>query len=109
MSTNIVDSIVILCIMSGLVYLMYRIWTPVWSILTLVLKLLAFTIIAAFILLYFWPEGLASGCGIGSILAHLRESRALRIVWALFRDTFDALAKVDWDRLRSEWTNKTEL
>lgn len=109
MSSNAFDIIFGLGTMVGLVYLMYRIWTPVWSILTLALKLLVFTVLSCLVLMYFWPDGLASGYGIGVLLKHARESRALRIVYALIVDMFEALYKVDWDRLRSEWTSKAEL
>lgn len=107
MTTNVFDATFALGFVGGLVYVMYRVWTPVWKFLTLTLKLAAFTAIAGALLLYFWPEGLANGYGIGTLIAHFRESRALRVVYALLLDMVGGLSEVDWERLRREWTGNT--
>ncbi len=104
-TTNLIDAIVPLCIMAGLAYFLYRIWTPIWAILGFLVKLLLFTGVAAGILLYCWPEALAQGFRIEGVLSHLQDSRTLRIIAALVGDMLQAVTSIDWGRLRLEWSS----
>ena len=102
---NVIDTGFIFALMVGLVYVLYRVWTPVWAVLTLVLKLTVFGVVAVCILYYLWPSGLLHGYGIGSLVSQVQESRAIRIAYALVTDMAQGIANINWDGLGREWPN----
>ena len=105
-TTNAIDALVPLCVMGGLVYVMYRVWSPIWTIATLLLKLALFGGIAVAIMLYFWPDALVHIYGLAGVLSLLRGSWTLRVIYALLADMFQAAADIDWGRLRHEWSDE---
>lgn len=102
-SINIVDEIVVLVVMGVSIYILYRIWSKMWSMVSFTLKLGFFSAIVALLLAAVLPSVFPRARRLSTVLDYLEDSKTIRILWMLLSEFGRIISSMTVGRVREEW------